>query len=203
MNASKQNRFGPKERKYLLALARRSIEHYLKARSMIDIKPADVPEKKLIENGACFVTLTIGENNRLRGCVGSLEAHRPLVFDVADNAISAAFRDTRFYPVREDELKSIHIEISILSKPEPLSVETPEELLKFLEPRRHGLIIQKGWARATFLPVVWDELPDKEQFLNSLCTKAGLLPNAWKDVQGMEFFVYEAEEFGEKQFGEE
>jgi AMMECR1 domain-containing protein len=85
----------------------------------------------------------------------------------------------------------------VLTAPEPFPVKDEKDLLKKLTPKKHGLIIQKGFARATFLPVVWEQLPTKEEFLNHLCMKAGLEAEAWKDTGKMKFFVYEAEEFEE------
>lgn len=183
--------------KFILALARRAIEHYLRKGQKIEVRPSEVPSQALVRDGACFVTLYIGKNRDLRGCIGSLEAHRPLVMDVIDNALSSAFGDPRFPPVRIEEMKDIRIEISVLTLPERLEAKSADELLKKLVPRKHGLIIQKGWARATFLPVVWGELKEKEEFLGHLCMKAGLLPEEWKDAKSMEFYTYEAQEFEE------
>lgn len=191
-------RFNKTEREFLLKLARRTMEHFLKYGRKLEVKPGDLPSPKLIEDGAVFVTLYIGEGKALRGCIGSLEARRPIVFDVVNNAINAAFDDPRFQPVQEYELKSIKIEISVLTRPEPLRVKDADDLLKKLVPGKHGLIIQKGWNRATFLPIVWKEIPEKEQFLNELCQKAGLMPYEWKNTDEMEFYTYEAEEFEEE-----
>lgn len=184
-----------KEMKFLLTLARRSIDHYLRNGSRMEIKPQEVPTKRLIEDGACFVTLYMG--GELRGCIGTLEAHRPLVMDVIDNALSSAFGDPRFPPLSLEELPKVKISISYLSKPEPFPVKDEKDLLSKLVPNKHGLIIQKGYARATFLPVVWEQLPEKKEFLSHLCEKAGLAPDEWKDTKGMEFSVYEAQEFEE------
>jgi AmmeMemoRadiSam system protein A len=191
-------RFNKTEREFLLKLARRTMEYFLKNGRKLEVKPTDLPSPKLIEDGAAFVTLYIGKEKALRGCIGSLEAKRPIVFDVVNNAINAAFDDPRFQPVQEYELKTIKIEISVLTPAEPLKVKDADDLLKKLIPGKHGLIIQKGWNRATFLPIVWKEIPDKEQFLNELCQKAGLMPYEWKDTEEMEFYTYEAEEFEEE-----
>lgn len=185
------------EGRFLLKLARRSIEYYLKKGQRIEIKPSEVPGKRLADDGACFVTLYIGKEKALRGCIGTLEASRPLVLDVADNALNSAFNDPRFPRVRMEEMKDIRIEISVLTTPQKLEVSSADDLLKKLVPRKHGLTIQKGWARATFLPVVWDELKEKREFLSHLCMKAGLEPDEWKDTKGMEFFTYRAQEFEE------
>ncbi|MEW6748247.1 MAG: AmmeMemoRadiSam system protein A [Candidatus Micrarchaeota archaeon] len=183
------------ERDFLLSLARKSIEHYLKSGRMLELEPGDVPSKDLVEDGACFVTLHRGDD--LRGCIGTLEAHRPLFKDVIENAVSSATEDPRFYALTLDELGEVRISISVLSKPRPFKVKGEKDLLKRLIPEKHGLIIQKGVARATFLPAVWEQLPRKEEFLAHLCMKAGLGPIEWKDTKSMEFFVYESEEFSE------
>ncbi len=182
------------EGKYLLKLARETITQYLENGEIAQPNPKDVPSRKLIEKGACFTTLYEGQ--KLRGCIGSLERERPLVFDVVENALNAALRDPRFHPLEKRELGKIRIEISVLTEPQKKDFKSPEELLDFIVPGKHGLIIKKGWARATFLPVVWQTLKTKEEFLSHLCMKAGLRPNAWKE-NGMEYFFYEAQEFSE------
>ena len=187
------NMLSEDEGRYLLGLARKAITAYLEDGKVLEVEPSDVP-KSLTENGACFTTLY--EKGELRGCIGTLEAHRPLAFDVVDNIISAAIKDPRFYPVTKEELPDLSIEISVLTKPERLDVDGPQELLEALVPGKHGLIIQKGVAKATFLPLVWKKLPKKEDFLSQLCMKAGMLPDSWKQP-GVSFFIYEAQEFSE------
>jgi len=183
-----------KEKNFLLELARKSIKNYLEKGTKIDVKPTEVPTKRLTEDGACFVSLHTGKE--LRGCIGSLEAHRPLVMDVIDNALACAFGDSRFYPLTKDGLSKVKISISVLTKPQCLPVNGPDDLLKKLVPGKHGLIMEKGTARSTFLPVVWEQLPDKEQFLEHLSLKACLARDGWRDAK-CRFFVYEAEEFSE------
>lgn len=182
------------DKKYLLKLARSAIKNYLKNQQTIDADPKEVPSEKLTENGACFVTLKIGKE--LRGCIGSLEAHRPLVMDVIHNAISSGFEDPRFNQLTKDEFEKVTISISVLTKPKPFPVDSPEDLLKKLVPNKHGLILKNGWNRATFLPVVWEELKGKEEFLSHLSMKAGLALDGWRDPK-TEFEVYEAIEFSE------
>ncbi len=186
--------FTEEEKGFLLKLARRSIQHYLSKGSELHVGPGEVPSKKLVEDGACFVTLRKG--GKLRGCIGSLEAHRPLFMDVVENALAAALGDPRFHPVTLPELESIKISISVLTKPVEMPVKSPEELLERLVPHKHGLIIQQGVARATFLPVVWEELPEKEDFIRHLSIKASLGPEGWKDPE-TRYFVYEAIEISE------
>ena len=182
------------EGQYLLRLARETITRYLESGQTPNPEPQDIPSRKLTENGACFVTLYMDGN--LRGCIGSLERERPLVFDTIDNSINAALRDPRFRPLEKNEIGKIKISISVLTEPEKKEFASPEELLEFLVPGKHGLIIKKGWARATFLPVVWETLKTKNEFLSHLCMKAGLPADAWKG-NGMEYFIYEAQEFSE------
>jgi len=186
--------YSKEEKKFMLSLARRSIKHYLEKGTKPEIKPSEIPSERLQEDGAAFVTLHI--NGHLRGCIGTLEAHRPLIMDIVDNAINSAFSDPRFYPLQADELQKIKISISVLTKPEPLPVDSPEDLLGKLVPKKHGLILKQGYYRATFLPVVWEQIPKKEEFLEHLSVKAGLPPDGWRDPK-TEFEVYGAIEFSE------
>jgi AmmeMemoRadiSam system protein A len=131
----------------------------------------------LREPGAAFVTLT--ENGDLRGCIGTLEAYRPLAEDVAANSMASALRDPRFPPVSPRDLPQITLEISVLSKPAAFPVSSEAELLQKLQPGVHGLIIEDGMHRATFLPAVWEQLPDPHDFVAHLKHKAGLPPHYW------------------------
>jgi len=182
------------DKKFLLKLARDSIRHYLSKGSLPEPGPGEIPSKQLVENGACFVTLH--KNSELRGCIGSLEVHRPLFMDVIDNAVASAVGDPRFPALSLPELEHVKISISVLTEPEPFPVIGPEDLLKKLVPKKHGLILEQGPAKATFLPVVWEQLPEKEEFLRHLSMKAGLSPDGWKDRK-TRFYVYEAIEFSE------
>ncbi len=184
------------EKEFLLKIARKSIDHYLKTGQIMDLQPGELVSEKLMEDGACFVSLHLKNNKELRGCIGTLEANVPLVLDVINNAVGSAFEDPRFYPLKREEFEQIKISISILTSPKKVGIKDAEDLLKKLVPNKHGLIIKKVWARATFLPVVWEQLKKKEEFLEHLCMKAGLGKNEWKEP-GMEFFFYEAIEFEE------
>jgi len=133
----------------------------------------------LDEPGAAFVTLT--EQGQLRGCIGSLEAHRPLGDDVEANAQAAAFRDPRFPPLEEAELDRLHVEVSILSKPEPMHFTSEADALAQLRPGIDGVILEHGWHRSTFLPQVWEQLPDRRRFMDHLKAKAGLAVDFWAD----------------------
>jgi AmmeMemoRadiSam system protein A len=150
---------------------------------------ADYREAWLQEPGACFVTLTRWEE--LRGCVGSVRAYRPLFDDVWLNARASAFHDARFAPVERDELTEIAIEVSLLSQPEPLpSFAREKEALAALRPGIDGIILESGSHRSTFLPQVWEQLPEPQDFLDHLKRKAGLSQGFWSpDVQLQRYSV--------------
>jgi AmmeMemoRadiSam system protein A len=133
----------------------------------------------LHEKGASFVTLT--QNQNLRGCIGTLEAHRPLLIDVKANAHAAAFRDPRFSPLTLQELDSTEIEISLLSAMQPLVFSGEQEALAQLQPGIDGVVFEFGHYRSTFLPQVWEQLPEVEVFMAHLKHKAGLRPEFWNE----------------------
>jgi hypothetical protein len=163
----------------LLALAKASIQHGLQTGRPLKIDLADYPVE-LQELRATFVTLNI--HHQLRGCIGVLEAFRPLAEDVAENAYSAAFRDARFPPLTAHEFKDLHIHLSVLTPAEPISFTSEQDLLSQLQPGIDGLILQSGVRRGTFLPSVWETLPNPVQFLRHLKQKAGLPPDYWTDT---------------------
>jgi AmmeMemoRadiSam system protein A len=140
----------------------------------------------LAEPGATFVTLK--RHGVLRGCIGSLEARRPLVADVKWNAVAAAFGDPRFAPVTLAELEEIRIEVSLLSPMSPIEFSSEEDAAARLRPFEDGVVLQYGHARGTFLPQVWEDLPDPARFLRELKRKAGLSPSLWAD--DMRLFRY-------------
>ena len=157
----------------LLAHARHAIESLFgrgDARALPDAPFLDRP-------GATFVTLRRDEE--LRGCIGSLEAEQPLRHDVARNARAAALRDPRFDPLTERELDGLSIEVSLLSAPEPMAFRDEEDLVRQLDGARHGIVLEHGRRRSTFLPQVWEQLPDARDFLRHLKAKAGLSPDFW------------------------
>jgi len=129
---------------------------------------------QLREKGAAFVTLNTRSNNQLRGCIGSLQAHRPLFEDIISNAQAAALRDPRFPPLAAEELHDIKIEVSILSEPKPLIYSDREDLKRKITPMQDGIILSYNQHRATYLPQVWEQLPHFDTFFSSLCIKAGL-----------------------------
>lgn len=129
--------------------------------------------------GAAFVTLTI--KGKLRGCIGSLSAYQPLRGDVAANAVNAAFRDPRFSPLTADELPETRIEVSVLSEAEPYPFTDRADALARLRPGVDGLTLEYGARRGTFLPQVWESLPEPDAFLTHLVRKAGLPDGWWSD----------------------
>ena len=168
------------DKKLLLELAKKSIAHGLETGRPLALNSSQMGSSALQQPGACFVTLTI--NDKLRGCIGCLQAYRPLVNDVIENAYSAAFRDHRFPPVTEYEFPQLHYHISLLGVPEPMSVGSEEDLLNQLVPKKDGLIIDDGRHRATFLPSVWQSLPEPKQFLLHLKRKAGMADDYWSSA---------------------
>jgi len=182
----------PEHRLTLLKLARDSIAHGLTARCPLPVR-LDEQDEALRAERAAFVTLH--EQGRLRGCIGHLEAVAPLVVDIADNAYAAAFRDPRFPPLTAGELDLIHIEISVLTPAEPIGFDGEQGLLDALEPGRDGVILAEGPRRGTFLPSVWEQLPDRRDFLRHLKQKAGLGPEYWSDQ--IRAWRYRSEAFAE------
>jgi AmmeMemoRadiSam system protein A len=158
----------------LLKLARESIISELEKR---EAKIGEDIKNKYNKKQACFVTITI--NGELRGCIGSIEPRQELWKDVLENSRNAAFSDSRFEELTKDELGKIKIEISVLTLPSEISFEDSEELKKKIKGK--GVILQSGFYSATYLPQVWDELARENDFLDSLCTKAGLNPNIWRE----------------------
>lgn len=184
-----------KEQKILLQVARQAIEKKVRGQQLPSLDLERLPPL-LREIGASFVTLT--KKGRLRGCIGTLEASQPLVYDVQSRAVAAALNDFRFPAVTPDELSEICIEISRLTPPQPLEYETPEELLAKLRPGIDGVVLQDGMNRATFLPQVWEKLSAPEQFLSRLCYKMGAPGNAWREKK-LQVSIYHVEKFKEEE----
>lgn len=182
----------PALRRVLLALARRAIAHGLEHSRPLVVDPTTFDPALRISR-AVFVTLH--RDGHLRGCIGHLEAIQPLVCEVAENAFAAAFRDPRFAPLQASEFDTLHIELSVLTPAVPLRFASEEELLGQLDPGRDGLILEEGRARGTFLPSVWETLPDPVDFLRHLKRKAGLSPDHWS--ARLRVHRYRTESFGE------
>jgi AmmeMemoRadiSam system protein A len=159
----------------LVDLSWASIRHGLETGA-----PAAPPSDRpgiLARPGAVFVTLN--RRGALRGCIGSVIAWRPLAEDVVDNAFKSAFKDPRFPPLRPEELDGLTLSLSVLTPPVPMTFKDQEDMLGQLRPRVDGLIIEDGGRRALFLPSVWEQLPDKHQFLAHLKAKAGMPTDHW------------------------
>ena len=182
------------EKAVLLSLARRSIELAVNQRALPQLKLEDYPPP-LREIGASFVTLMI--QGELRGCIGALEPYQPLVQDVCEHAAAAALEDYRFSPLTPAEVPLIEIEISRLTAPQPLEYGHPQDLIRCLRPNIDGVVLRDGFRRSTFLPQVWEKLPDPEAFLSQLCQKMGAQANLWRR-KPLEVFTYQVEEFREK-----
>lgn len=131
----------------------------------------------LRQQGACFITLMAA--GRLRGCIGTLRAHRALLEDVKVNAVAAAFRDPRFKPLASGEFSAITVEVSVLSALEPMTVADEQDAIRQLRPGVDGLVFQYGHHSGTFLPQVWESFADPAEFLAHLRYKAGLPPDFW------------------------
>lgn len=140
----------------------------------------DKPAEVFSELGACFVTLE--KHGDLRGCIGSIIAHRPLINDLVKNAQSSAFSDPRFQPLRKEEFEDLSIDVSLLSAPEKMEFNSEEDLLEQIRPFVDGIIIKDGGYQAVYLPSVWEQLPEKKLFLDSLKIKAGMTPKHFSDT---------------------
>jgi len=182
--------WSPQARQQLCRLAAQSICIAAREHQPMQVD-FDSIEPELQRPGASFVTLRNHEN--LRGCIGSLEPRQALVLDVVNNACSACCHDPRFAAVAAAELASLSAEISVLSALVPLPASTQEQLADLIRPGVDGLVIDDGIHRATFLPAVWSQLPEKSQFIAQLKRKAGLDNNYWSPA--IHCFRYAVDEF--------
>lgn len=181
--------YGEEERGQLLALAHASIDHGLAHGRPLQPDIETLPPH-LCEQRAAFVTLHLA--GRLRGCIGSLKARRPLAEDIAANAFAAAFRDPRFAPVTAAVAPRLELEISVLSPPVPMHFRSEADLLAQLRPGIDGLILADLGRSGTFLPSVWTQLPDPSDFLVHLRQKAGLPGDHWSTTLTVERYTTEA-----------
>ena len=156
----------------ILDIAKNAIKDGFSHTSTLDTKALLEHHPEFAKPKATFVTLTL--DHQLRGCIGSLIAHRPLLDDLIHNAQAAAFDDPRFYPLSPEEFSRVHIEVSLLSEPEPIMYDNSDDLKSKVIVGEDGIILQKGSRKATFLPQVWEQLPTFELFFSHLCQKAGL-----------------------------
>lgn len=161
--------------KALLQIARSSIADWLG----LSVEKSAAGES--LPDAACGTFVTLKKEGQLRGCIGNLQAAGPVTESVRRNAVSAAFHDRRFPPLAAAELEDIEIDISVLSQARILEYSDGDDLVARLRPGIDGVILKLGTAGATFLPQVWNQLPDPAQFLGHLCHKAGLSENAWRE----------------------
>lgn len=187
----------PEQGATLVALARQTLTRHFgrtitpAARKNLDTMLADQALQ-----ARCGTFVTLKSNNQLRGCIGSLSATVPIASGVRENALNAALHDPRFSPLQMKELDAVHIEVSVLSEPVPLSYRNADDLVAKLEPGVDGVIIKKEYVSATFLPQVWEQLPQPEPFLSHLCMKAGLPAEQWRKGD-LTVLVYRVQYFEE------
>lgn len=188
-----EDRLTDPEREQLLKIARQALGEAVQRRPVPPLDLKNLPAR-LQERAASFVTLT--RAGMLRGCIGALEPYLPLAADVQEHAVAAGLQDYRFPPVKPGELEQLQIEISRLTLAKPLDYSGPVDLLDKLRPGIDGVILKDGLQRATYLPQVWEKLPDKAAFLSSLCQKMGAPPDLWRRKK-LQVLVYQVEEFHE------
>jgi len=185
LSRSTSEQFSKAQMQLLLRIAREAIARRLSGQpnlSRNDLeKSAGKNADALLQKRGAFVTLTI--NGELRGCIGSIFADSALLHTVYDNALNAAFSDTRFMPLSKNEFGKVAIEVSVLSPICPLEYSRAQDLLSKLKPHEHGVLLYfSNGASSTFLPQVWEELPAKEDFLSHLCAKAGMRADSWRTL---------------------
>ena len=182
------------EKLTLLRLARQSLENAVRGKELPDLDETSLTPL-LRADGASFVTLTL--RGELRGCIGTLQAYQSLAADVRERAVSAGLEDYRFPPVSDAELSRIHIEVSRLTAPQTLAYTDADDLQAKLRPGVDGVVLNDGSRKATFLPQVWEKLPDPAGFLSQLCAKMGAAPNLWRHKH-LEVKIYQVDEFQEQ-----
>jgi len=183
------------EKEMLLGLARASLRAHLAGEDAASVDEAEIPAG-LMHDAACFVTLT--DRGRLRGCIlDSFVPHEPIYANVMRNVILAATGDPRFPPVTSDELASLSIEVSVLGRPYPIELFGPESLVATLRPGIDGVILTTTFGSSTYLPQVWEQIPDPEEFLTELCRKHGAPADAWRTDELIRVELYQVNHFGE------
>lgn len=188
-------RLSPSEQKVVLGLARAQLRQIATGEPAPEIQESAL-SPALKRDAACFVTLT--KNGTLRGCIlDSFSPHEPLYKNVRRNVVLAATKDPRFPPVRPSEVNDIKIEISVLDHPHPLAFSGPSDLLSKLVPGRDGVILTTRYGKSTYLPQVWEDLPDPAQFLSSLCQKQGAPADCWRTDPTIKIEIYHVFHFSE------
>lgn len=191
-----------REKEFLVNLSRQTLYWYLQDYTIPTADQSDLTDN-LKTKKACFVSL-YNKDTGLRGCMGLFLPEEPLYKNVIDRTIAAATKDPRFLsnPVTYSELKDIKLEISVLTEPKDLKFSSPQDLLDKLTPFKDGVIITTKYGSSTYLPQVWEQLPDKKDFLSNLCQKHGAPPAYWEtNWKDMTVQTYEAVVFGEEVYG--
>jgi AmmeMemoRadiSam system protein B/AmmeMemoRadiSam system protein A len=187
----------PRQGAVLVTLARQTLaRHFGRQIDPAEARTLETSLEGQALQARCGTFVTLKIDNQLRGCIGSLTASAPLVTEVRDNALNAALHDPRFSPLSQKELDQVQIEVSVLTEPVVLEYRDGDDLLAKLKPGIDGVILKKGYASATFLPQVWDQLPQPEQFLAHLCMKAGMSAGQWRKGD-LEVKVYQVQYFEE------
>ena len=180
----------------LVRLARQTIAEQLHLDVAEPVRPEELADPNLQARRGVFVTLN--KRGVLRGCIGSLIGQESIVDGVRRHALNAAFHDSRFPPVDKKEFPELHIDISVLTEPRPLAYSDGDDLIKKLQPGVDGVILKASGGRgATFLPQVWDQMPDPQLFLGHLCRKAGLAETTWQSGE-LEVETYQVQHFEEQ-----
>ncbi len=182
---------------FLVKVSRMALEKYFETGKPLTLNQLDLPQDikpELLRKQASFVTLK--KHGNLRGCIGHLEPIMPLIEDVIANSYAAAFNDPRFYPLLPNELSEIQIEVSVLSPKVSVNFSSAKELLEFLNKYKPGVVLSLYGRQATFLPQVWEKLPNEQEFLAHLCLKAGHDINCWQNPQ-TKFEIYTVQDFHE------
>ncbi len=195
-SAVRPQALSPAQGGQLVRLARQTIAAAFQDGSSRKGSVRELPDQPVFDQTrGVFVTLE--QRGRLRGCIGNLVAEEPLRTTVPRNALRAAFNDPRFGPLAAEELDTVSVSVSVLSPPVRLVYHDAHELVDRLQPHRDGVILQRGRARATFLPQVWGQIPQPESFLSALCRKAGLQPDTWQR-ENLVIHTYAVQYFDEK-----
>jgi uncharacterized protein len=195
MEPTKSANLTSQQGQVLVRWARQQIERHLGVEPERPVTAEELDCPAFRRKRGVFVTLH--KQRDLRGCIGSLAAVETVVDGIQRNALNAAFHDYRFNPLTADELPALHVEISVLTDPEPLAYGNAEDLLRLLRPGIDGVILKGPRGEgATFLPQVWHQLPDPEQFLGHLCRKAGMADGAWRSGT-LQIQIYQVQSFEE------
>ncbi|MGF1685513.1 AmmeMemoRadiSam system protein A [Photobacterium japonica] len=170
----------------LLDIARDAIRGHFSDETILAPR-LDLYGKKLLRPGACFVTLKV--NGQLQGCLGTTQAHSPLVLDVFNKARASAYQDRRFMPLCEEQLDKLTIEVSVLSQPQVLEVESEQALIDYLATHKTGVILSDNYAQALFLPQVWEQITQPAEFVRQLKVKAGWHGRYWSPTMTVKTFT--------------